>query len=77
MHISKLEQFVRPTDSGAKPGFYKRHAAKLLGIELGNALSKADEREIVAKANKIKDSKKKTERNISHRLIHFLPNLEE
>lgn len=53
----------------ARPGSIKRKAATYLGIQLGQPLSKADERLVVAKAHKIKDHGKKAERKLSHQLL--------
>ena len=64
-----LEEFTKPIQHGSRPGTIKRKAAKYLGKQIGQPLSKQEIRQVEAKAKKIKKSVKKAERSISHQLV--------
>jgi len=53
----------RAAKPGSRPGSLKRKAAQYLGKGAGEKLSKTDLKRLRAKANKMKKSKKKAERD--------------
>lgn len=57
-----LEDFTQPAKPGSRPGSLKRKAASYLGKNAGDKLSKTDLRKLMAKANKMKKSTIKSER---------------
>jgi len=57
------EDFTQKARSGSRPGNLKRKAAMYLGKGVGEKLSKTDLKRLRAKANKMKKSTKKTERD--------------
>lgn len=56
------EDFTGKPKAGSRPGSLKRKAAQYLGKGAGEKLSKSDLRKLLAKANKMKNSEKKSER---------------
>ena len=56
------EDFTGAAKPGSRPGSLKRKAAQYLGKGAGDKLSKSDLRRLQAKANKMKTSEKKAER---------------
>ena len=56
------EDFTGAAKPGSRPGSLKRKAAQYLGKGAGEKLSKSDLRRLQAKANKMKKSEKKAER---------------
>ena len=56
------EDFTGKAKAGSRPGSLKRKAAQYLGKGAGDKLSKSDLRRLQAKANKMKNSEKKAER---------------
>lgn len=56
------EDFTGAAKPGSRPGSLKRKAAQYLGKGAGDKLSKSDLRKLQAKANKMKKSEKKAER---------------
>jgi len=56
------EDFTQPEKPGSRPGSLKRKAAQYLGKGAGEKLSKTDLKRLRAKANKMKKSTKKAER---------------
>lgn len=63
MRYSELdEDFTGEPKPGSRPGSLKRKAAQYLGKGAGEKLTKADLRKLQAKANKMKKSEKKAER---------------
>lgn len=56
------EDFTGAAKAGSRPGSLKRKAAQYLGKGAGDKLSKSDLRKLQAKANKMKKSEKKAER---------------
>lgn len=56
------EDFTGAPKAGSRPGSLKRKAAQYLGKGSGDKLSKSDLRRLQAKANKMKNSEKKAER---------------
>jgi hypothetical protein len=65
--LKELETIVEDLTGGAKPGSrpgsLKRKAAQYLGKGAGESLSKSELRKLRAKANKMKTSSKKEERD--------------
>jgi len=57
------EDFTQPAKPGSRPGSLKRKAAQYLGKGAGEKLSKTDLKRLRAKANKMKKSSKKAERD--------------
>jgi hypothetical protein len=57
------EDFTQPAKPGSRPGSLKRKAAQYLGKGAGEKLSKTDLKRLRAKANKMKKSTKKAERD--------------
>ena len=57
------EDFTQKAKPGSRPGSLKRKAAQYLGKGAGEKLSKTDLKRLRAKANKMKKSTKKTERD--------------
>ena len=57
-----LEDFTQSPKPGSRPGSLKRKAAAYLGKHAGDKLSKTDLRKLMAKANKMKKSTIKSER---------------
>ena len=57
------EDFTQKTKPGSRPGSLKRKAAQYLGKGAGEKLSKTDLKRLRAKANKMKKSTKKSERD--------------
>jgi hypothetical protein len=63
MRYSELEEdFTGAAKPGSRPGSLKRKAAQYLGKGSGEKLTKSDLRKLQAKANKMKQSEKKAER---------------
>ena len=60
--LSLWEDFTQSPKPGSRPGSLKRKAAAYLGAEAGKKLSKTELRALLAKANKMKTSDKKDER---------------
>ena len=64
--IKELEQlcedFTRKATPGSRPGSLKRKAAQYLGKGAGEELSRAELKKLRAKANKMKKSTRKDER---------------
>ena len=56
------EDFTGKAKAGSRPGSLKRKAAQYLGKGAGDKLSKSDLRRLQSKANKMKKSEKKAER---------------
>jgi len=59
----------RAAKPGSRPGSLKRKAAQYLGKGAGEKLSKTDLKRLRAKANKMKKSTKKAERDRGNQLI--------
>jgi len=57
------EDFTQKAKPGSRPGSLKRKAASYLGKGSGDKLSKTDLKRLRAKANKMKKSTKKSERD--------------
>ena len=57
------EDFTQAAKPGSRPGSLKRKAAQYLGKGAGEKLSKTDLKRLRAKANKMKKSSKKAERD--------------
>jgi hypothetical protein len=57
------EDFTQKAKPGSRPGSLKRKAAMYLGKGAGDKLSKTDLKRLRAKANKMKKSAKKAERD--------------
>lgn len=73
MHIDdELENFTRPELHTSRPGSIKRQAAFYLGMRLGQPLTRYELKQVNAKAHKIKDSKKKADRHLSHQLVRYV-----
>ena len=72
MRIDVLEDFTKPVVNTSRPGDIKRKAASYLGIQLGESLSRHALKQVTAKAHKIKDSRKKADRTISHQLVRLV-----
>jgi len=64
-----LEDFTGKAKKGSRPGSLKRKAAQSLGKGAGDKLSKTDLKRLRAKANKMKKSTKKAERDRGNQLI--------
>lgn len=64
-----LEDFTQDPKPGSRPGSLKRKAAQYLGKGAGDKLSKTDLKRLRAKANKMKKSTKKAERDRGHQLL--------
>ena len=64
-----LEEFTLPFKPIARPGTVKRKALEYLGKQLGERLSKKDLKLVESKAQKIKKSTIKAERQINHQLV--------
>lgn len=64
-----LEDFTNPFKPIARPGSIKRKALEYLGKQLGERLSKKDLKLVESKAQKIKKSTVKAERQINHQLV--------
>lgn len=64
-----LEDFTGNAKAGSRPGSLKRKAAQYLGKGAGDKLSKTDLKRLRAKANKMKKSTKKAERDRGNQLI--------
>ena len=60
--IALWEDFTQKPKPGSRPGSLKRKAARYLGAGAGKKLSKTELRALLAKANKMKTSNKKEER---------------
>ena len=74
------EDFTQPAKPGSRPGSLKRKAAQYLGKGAGDKLSKTDLKRLRAKANKMKNSTKKTERdrgNQLYRQVMFVYNMDD
>ena len=63
-----LEDFTGKAIKGSRPGSLKRKAAQYLGKGAGDKLSKTDLKRLRAKANKMKKSTKKAERDRGNQL---------
>ncbi len=65
--LSELENIVEDLTGapkpGSRPGSLKRKASQYLGKDAGDTLSKSELRKLRAKANKMKKSSKKAERD--------------
>lgn len=64
-----LEDFTQSPKAGSRPGSLKRKAAQYLGKGAGDKLSKTDLKRLRAKANKMKKSTKKAERDRGNQLL--------
>lgn len=62
------EDYTRPAKPGSRPGSLKRKASQYLGKGAGEKLSKGELRQLRAKANKMKKSTKKSERDRGNQL---------
>jgi len=60
---SILEDFTQSPKPGSRPGSLKRKASQYLGKGSGEKLSQTDLKRLRAKANKMKKSSKKAERD--------------
>ena len=60
---SILEDFTQSPKPGSRPGSLKRKASQYLGKGAGEKLSQTDLKRLRAKANKMKKSSKKAERD--------------
>jgi hypothetical protein len=58
-----VEDFTQAAKPGSRPGSLKRKAAQYLGKGAGDKLSQTDLKRLRAKANKMKKSSKKAERD--------------
>lgn len=58
-----VEDFTQAPKPGSRPGSLKRKAAQYLGKGAGEKLSQTDLKRLRAKANKMKKSSKKAERD--------------
>jgi len=58
-----VEDFTQAPKPGSRPGSLKRKASQYLGKGAGDKLSKTDLKRLRAKANKMKKSSKKAERD--------------
>jgi hypothetical protein len=58
-----IEDFTGKAKPGSRPGSLKRKAAQYLGKGAGDKLSQTDLKKLRAKANKMKKSTKKAERD--------------
>ena len=58
-----VEDFTQDPKPGSRPGSLKRKAAQYLGKGAGDKLSQTDLKRLRAKANKMKKSTKKAERD--------------
>ena len=65
---SILEDFTQSPKPGSRPGSLKRKASQYLGKGAGEKLSQTDLKRLRAKANKMKKSSKKAERDIGTQL---------
>ena len=63
-----LEDFTGKEKPGSRPGSLKRKAAQYLGKGAGDKLSKTDLKNLRAKANHLKKSSKKSERDRGNQL---------
>lgn len=75
-----LEDFTQPAKPGSRPGSLKRKAAAYLGKNAGDKLSKTDLRKLDAKAKKMKNSTKKSDRQRGIQLarqVSFVRNMSE
>lgn len=73
-----LEDFTQPAKPGSRPGSLKRKAAAYLGKNAGDKLSKTDLRKLDAKAKKMKNSTKKSDRQRGNQLarqVSFVRNM--
>lgn len=64
-----LEDLTQSPKPGSRPGSLKRKAAQYLGKGAGDKLSKTDLKRLRAKANKMKTSTKKAERDRGNQLL--------
>jgi hypothetical protein len=77
-HIA--EDFTQAPKPGSRPGSLKRKAAQYLGKGAGDKLSKTDLKRLRAKANKMKKSTKKAERDRGNQLarqVSFAHNMKK
>lgn len=75
-----LEDFTQPAKPGSRPGSLKRKAAAYLGKNAGDKLSKTDLRKLDAKAKKMKNSTKKSDRQRGNQLarqVSFVRNMSD
>jgi len=73
MRIEDVSKFTNePEVHTSRPGDIKRQAAFYLGMQLGEALTRYELKQVTAKAHKIKDSRKKAERHMSHQLVRYV-----
>ena len=73
-----LEDFTQDPKPGSRPGSLKRKAASYLGKSAGDKLSKTDLRRLLAKANKMKKSTIKSQRQRGVQLarqVSFVKNM--
>lgn len=73
-----LEDFTQEPKPGSRPGSLKRKAAAYLGKQAGDKLSKTDLRKLLAKANKMKKSTIKSQRQQGVQLarqVSFVKNM--
>lgn len=64
-----LEDFTTPFKPLSPPGTIKRKAAHYLGKIIGQKLTRQEEKQVEAKAKKIKKSTIKADRNFNHQLV--------
>lgn len=62
------EDFTGGSKPGSRPGSLKRKASQYLGKGAGSELTKGDLRRLAAKANKMKNSEHKAERQRGNQL---------
>jgi hypothetical protein len=75
-----VEDFTQAPKPGSRPGSLKRKAAQYLGKGAGDKLSQTDLKRLRAKANKMKKSTKKAERDRGNQLarqVSFAHNMKK
>lgn len=75
-----VEDFTQAPKPGSRPGSLKRKASQYLGKGAGDKLSKTDLKRLRAKANKMKKSSKKAERDRGNQLarqVSFAHNMKK
>ena len=75
-----VEDFTQAPKPGSRPGSLKRKASQYLGKGAGDKLSKTDLKRLRAKANKMKKSTKKAERDRGNQLarqVSFAHNMKK
>ena len=75
-----VEDYTQAPKPGSRPGSLKRKAAQYLGKGAGDKLSQTDLKRLRAKANKMKKSTKKAERDRGNQLarqVSFAHNMKK